>query len=257
MCLPGLTRNARDFTTLATALAAPEGRHHHVIVLESRGRGRSDRGAGETYTLPRELADLHGALDEWDPGPVDFVGTSRGGLLAMLFAAQHPGRVGRIVMNDIGPAIETSGLARIAASVGAQMDYASFEALGAALKSNLAAQFPRMNDAQWARMARQLASPTDAGGVRLDYDAELAAPLRGTGTATLAPDFWPVFYALGGHPLLVLRGANSDLLSSATVESMRRHHSAMNVHIVLDEGHAPLLWDRASIDAIDAFLAGR
>jgi Predicted hydrolases or acyltransferases (alpha/beta hydrolase superfamily) len=134
VCLPGLTRNARDFGHLADVLSDGAGRPP-VIVPESRGRGRSGRAAAGTYTLTQELQDLVAALDQWGVEEADFVGTSRGGLLAMLLAATQPHRVRRVVLNDIGPTIELEGLVRIAGSVGHHMTHPSFDALAKALKA--------------------------------------------------------------------------------------------------------------------------
>lgn len=223
-----------------------------IIVLESRGRGRSEHAPAQTYTLNQELADLAAAMDAWGVERADFVGTSRGGLLAMLLGATAASRVGRVVLNDIGPTIGAEGLARIAAGVGAQMDHASYEALGEALRRTLEPQFPFLGAAGWRRFAEQLASP-HGSGVRLDYDPALAETFRSTNGAQ--PDFWPAFDALEDSPVLVIRGAHSDILSAATVEAMRRRRPLQTL-VIAHEGHAPLLWDRRSQDTIGHFLTG-
>lgn len=251
VCLPGLTRNARDFSHLAAVLAGGG----PVIVLESRGRGRSGRAAAGTYTLSQELQDLVAALDQWEVAEADFVGTSRGGLLAMLLAATSPGRVRRVVLNDIGPTIEVEGLARIAGSVGHNMTHPSFDALAKALKAANRRQFPRLTDAQWRRFAEQLASPDEDGSVTLDYDPALGEMFENFSHDGQAIDFWPAFEPLLERDVMVVRGAHSDILSAATVEAMRRRHRRLSAIVVADEGHAPLLWDRYSTDAIREFLA--
>jgi pimeloyl-ACP methyl ester carboxylesterase len=257
ICLPGLTRNARDFAHLAAALSAEDraGPARRVVVLESRGRGRSGRADPSTYTLVQELADLVAAMDAWGIETADIVGTSRGGLLAMLLAATAPERVGRVVLNDIGAAIERTGLARIARSVGKTMDFPTFEALAEAQKAAIGDQFPRLCGAHWVKFAMQLASPAPGGGVVLDYDPRIADAFADFSAADAPPDFWPAFSALVGRPVLVVRGAHSDLLSAATVEAMRRRHRALHTHLVHGEGHAPLLWDRGSCETIKAFLS--
>ncbi len=229
------------------------GRARRVIVLESRGRGRSGWAPAETYTLLQELNDLTFAMDEWGIEKADFVGTSRGGLLIMLLATTSPVRLARAVMNDIGPTIEQSGLARIAGTVGARMDYPSMEELAGSLKRAMSEHFPRLAPAQWLRFAEQLASPS-AEGVTLDYDPALAEGFVNFSAEATPPDFWPCFAALLDRPVLVVRGANSDLLSAATVEAMRRKHRKLTTIVVPDEGHAPLLWDRFSVETIKAFL---
>lgn len=259
VCLPGLTRNARDFTALADALTHDDdaGSGLRVIVLESRGRGRSGHADPATYTLPQELDDLTRALDAWGVKRAHFVGTSRGGLLTMMLAMTQPERIESAVLNDIGPRIEPEGLARIAGAVGNTMEFASFEALAAHQKTALASQFPRLDETQWLRFARQLASEDGAGGVRLDYDARLGDTFRDAPVPTESPDFWPAFEKLALVPVLVIRGANSDILSAATVEAMRRLDPRVQSLIVQGEGHAPLLWDRRSIETVKRFLARR
>ena len=252
ICLPGLTRNGRDFDALARALVTSDAIAQRVIALTLRGRGRSEHAGAETYTVGQELADVLAAMDEWEIARASFVGTSRGGLIAMLLAASAPERIGRVVLNDIGPLIEPAGLARIAAGVGKQMEFASFAALGETLRGTLGPQFPRMGEDEWTRMARQLASEC-GGGVRLDYDPRLSEIFRQTSDGP-APDLWPAFAALSSKPLLVVRGAYSDILSAATVEAMRRRHPTMQTLVVVNEGHAPLLWDRHSVETIKAFL---
>lgn len=256
VCLPGMTRNARDFDALATVLSRPEtGPARRVIVVDFRGRGRSGRTPGDTYNLEVEMTDLLTALDGWGIGEAQFVGTSRGGLLTMFLALFEPQRIERVVLNDIGPTIERIGLARIAQTVGAAMHHASYDALASHLVRVQSTQFPRLNGGQWRRYAEQLASPNGEGGVTLDYDPAMADTVRGYSPDDPAPDFWPAFAALGGKPVLVIRGAHSDLLSAATVESMRRRHCGLQTLVIPDEGHAPLLWDRLSTETIKTFLA--
>lgn len=255
VCLPGLTRGARDFAHLAAMLSVRDGGPaRRVIVLESRGRGRSGRAPGHTYTLLQEFADLVAAMDEWGITSAQFVGTSRGGLLAMMLAASARDRVERVVLNDIGPTIDRGGLARIAASLGGAKTYPSFEDFAATLKGSLGVQFPRMTDEHWRRFAGQLASVDEDGGITLDYDPALADGFATFRPEDAAPDFWPAFDALDGKRVLVIRGAYSDLLSAATVEAMRRRHRGLDVLVVGDEGHAPMLWDRMSCETIKEFL---
>jgi pimeloyl-ACP methyl ester carboxylesterase len=257
VCLPGLTRNARDFGHLASGLVVADrlGPARRVITLDSRGRGRSGRADPATYTLAQELTDLVAAMDTWGIATADFVGTSRGGLLAMLLAATAPMRVRRVVLNDIGAAIERAGLARIARAVGAVMEYPSLEALAEAQRAALGAQFPRLCGAHWVRFAGQIASPAADGTVVLDYDPRIADAFADFSAEAAPPDFWPAFSALIDRPALVVRGAHSDILSAATVEAMRRRHRHLSTHVVHGEGHAPLLWDRGSCETIKSFLA--
>lgn len=258
VCLPGLTRNARDFTALAEALAVADANlpAMRVIAVDLRGRGRSDNADPATYTPKHELDDVLAALDQWGIERARFVGTSRGGLITMIMAMVAPERIDRAVLNDIGPQLDPDGLARIAKSVGVRMEYPSFETLAGFLEDHHSGRFPKVGSEGWLRFAHQLASEHDGGGVRLDYDERIKDAF-GDGGAAKAPDFWPAFDALCGRPVMVVRGANSDLLSSATVEAMRRRHGHMETLVVANEGHAPLFWDRRTIEGIKAFLAGR
>ncbi|XWN33300.1 MAG: alpha/beta hydrolase [Devosia sp.] len=259
-CLPGLTRNGRDFTALAHALARPDAEDpgRRVIVLESRGRGRSGRADPQTYTLTQELTDLVVAMDAFGVEKAHFVGTSRGGLLSMALTATAPERVGRVVLNDIGPQIDWLGLSRIAKAVGVRMAFDSYEDLAAQMREGLGPQFPGLAEDDWTRFAHQLASPSregsNNGAVSLDYDAALADMFKDFADSGTSPDFWPAFNLMENHPVMVIRGANSDLLSAATIEAMRRRHSRLSTFIAVGEGHAPLLWDRASTEAIRDFL---
>ncbi|MEM8664343.1 MAG: alpha/beta hydrolase [Pseudomonadota bacterium] len=256
VCLPGVTRTARDFTALAEQLSVADdvGPAMRVITIESRGRGRSDRSDASTYTVKRELTDILGAFKDWGVERAKIVGTSRGGLLAMIMAMVAPERMAAAVLNDIGPQIEAVGLSRIAATVGVKMHYPSFEAVGAELEERLTEQFPRLEGDMWVRLAKQLARPAKDGGVELDYDPALSEGFQAAADAP-SPDFWPAFDALCKVPVMVIRGAHSDLLSAATVEAMRRRHRALETFVAEGEGHAPLLWDRRSIEAVKRFVA--
>jgi len=226
-----------------------------VIVLESRGRGRSEYGPPDTYTVPQECDDLIQALDQWGIKRASFVGTSRGGLVTMGLATIAPERIACAVLNDIGPRIEPDGLKRIGEGVGTRMQFPSFKVLGERLAAGLGPQFPRLEAEGWERLARQLASETEDGEVRLDYDERLGDIFRQTAPAAEPPDLWPAYEALTVRPVLVIRGANSDILSAATVEAMRRREGRLSSLIAHGEGHAPLLWDRRSSETIKRFIA--
>lgn len=258
VCLPGLTRNARDFAALAAILSSDDkiAPGKRVIALDSRGRGRSQWADPATYTLLQELADLTAALDQWGIERAHFVGTSRGGLLTMLLAMTAPERILTAVLNDIGPRIEPVGLSRIMARVGTVMQFPTFDALAEAIKKSSKDHFPRLSADDYLRFAKQLASPDKDGAVTLDYDPRLADPFKDTHSGIEPPDFWPAFEALCARPVMVIRGGHSDLLSAATVEGMRRRHQDLATYVVTGEGHAPMLWDRATTEAIKRFITG-
>lgn len=253
LCLAGLSRNARDFGALAETLAA---RGHRVVAMDYRGRGRSGRHPDwRTYSIEQEAADIDAGLDALGLSRVVVVGTSRGGLHGMLLSWRAPGRVAGLVLNDIGPAIERGGLRRLSGSIGRRMAARDMDEAAERLRADLAGQFPALDQAGWRRFAGQLYSPA-AEGVLLDYDARLANTLGEIDEDTEMPDFWPVFDAIGAVPLLAIRGAHSDILSAGTFAAMGERHPDARLHVVPDEGHAPLLWDAPTQEAIAGFAAG-
>lgn len=254
VCLPGLTRNARDFHAVAIHLSRDSEPCRRVFAVDFRGRGESDRGPGETYNPQREMRDLVQGLEAAGIGEAVFLGTSRGGIVAMLLALEAPERIRAAILNDIGPTIERAGLARIARYVGVPADVSSWAEAAALLREAQGAMYPELETADWERYARQLLRET-GDGLEFDYDPALADAFRTFDPEGPLPDLWPAFKALSERPVLVIRGALSDILSAASVESMRRACPDLTVCLVHDQGHAPLLWDRFTHDAIQHFLA--
>jgi pimeloyl-ACP methyl ester carboxylesterase len=254
-CLPGLSRTVADFEVLATALADDASMPRRVLALDSRGRGRSeyDRKPAN-YNLKVELADLLDVLTALGIGKAVFVGTSRGGLLTMLLAAARPCAIAGCVLNDIGPVIEPEGLARIRSYVGNLPRPASFADAANVLRQLFRMQFPKLNYQDWLSYARRTFKQ-DGSRILPDYDTKLAATLQSVDFARPIPSMWPEFDALAGMPLMLIRGSNSDLLSTATVAAMRARRQSMEVIEVADQGHAPLLMERATIGHITQFAA--
>lgn len=254
VCLPGLARTGADFETLAARLASDPERPRRVIALDSRGRGRSDYDRDPAnYSLAVELADLIAALTALDIARAVFVGTSRGGLLTMLLAVARPTAIAGCVLNDIGPVIDLEGLIRIKSYVGKLAPPASMRDAADILRGLFGRQFPKLSDDDWAAFARRTFK--EAGGrIVPDYDVKLATTLEATDLAQPLPTLWKEFDALARVPVMVIRGGNSDLLSAATVEAMRAHHTGLNVVEVPDEGHAPLLTGDDIIGRIASFV---
>jgi pimeloyl-ACP methyl ester carboxylesterase len=259
VCLPGLARTGADFEPLALALAAnPNGGRstgHRVIALDSRGRGKSeyDRNPAN-YDLKTELLDLLSVLTALEIGRAVFVGTSRGGILTMLLATTRPTAIAGCVLNDIGPVIEPKGLARIRSYVGKLPPPASMREAADILRRLFEHQFPRLSDAEWHAFAQRTFKEA---GNRLvpDYDPRLSLILQQVDLEQPLAPMWKEFDALARIPLLVIRGANSDLLSAATVEAMRARRAQMDVFEVPDQGHPPLLTDAPTISRIAEFVA--
>jgi pimeloyl-ACP methyl ester carboxylesterase len=252
VCLPGFSRTADDFTTLANALAA-EGRR--VLALDSRGRGRSQFDADPAnYSLAVELADLIAVLTALEAMPAVLIGSSRGGLLIMLLAAQRPTTIGGAVLNDIGPVIETRGLMRIKGYVGKLPAPRSFQEGADVLRRVSEDQFPRLTREDWLAAARRTWRE-DGSGLALTYDARLAEAFAAFTPDAAPPPIWDQFDALAHVPLMVVRGANSDILSAETVSAMAARRGAMESIEVRDQGHTPLLAEPAVIARIAAFVA--
>jgi pimeloyl-ACP methyl ester carboxylesterase len=255
VCLPGLTRTVADFETLAPALADDGKTHRRVLAIDSRGRGQSeyDRDPAN-YNLAIELTDVTTVLSALAVGPAVFVGSSRGGILTMLLGAASPDAICGVVLHDIGPVIEPQGLARIKSYVGKLPQPHSF-ADGADVLRNLSAtQFPKLSAAQWLAAAHRAWQMQD-GALKPTYDVRLACTLDGIGPDRPPPLLWNEFESLSRVPMLVIRGATSDVLSAATVEAMAARHSGMEYIEVPDQGHVPLLEGPELLHRIGEFVA--
>ena len=254
VCLPGLTRNGADFHELGLAFGRDAAEPRLVFTVDSRGRGRSghDPDPGN-YSFPVELADVLAVLTALDIGRAIVLGTSRGGILAMLLGAARPGALAGVILNDIGPVIDTKGLVRIKGYVGKMPTPRSFSDGAEMLRRLGDAQFTAMTPEQWLAQARRTWTQTDKGLV-LDYDPKIATTLEGVDAERPAPPLWGAFDSLARVPLMVVRGANSDILSPATVDAMRARRLDIDVVEVPDQGHAPLLVEADVIARIAAFV---
>jgi pimeloyl-ACP methyl ester carboxylesterase len=254
VCLPGLTRTAADFDDLASALASNSDAPRRVIALDYRGRGLSayDRDA-RNYSLSTELADLRAVLTALDVAPAVFVGTSRGGILTMLLASAQPTAIVGAVLNDIGPVIEPTGLARIKSYVGKLPRPKSFEE-GAEIFRRLFGQHFKLTDEEWLAYSRR-SFKIEQQRLMPTYDVKLSKTMAGIDFDRPLPPMWPQFDSLGRVPVMVLRGENSDLLSKDTVAAMRARRAAMETITVPDQGHAPILSGADLIGRLGAFVA--
>lgn len=258
LCLPGLTRNHADFDAVAARLSPTR----RVIRLDARGRGVSDFADPDTYDLPTETADAIALLDHLKIERAAFLGTSRGGMVTMLAAATAPGRIAAAILNDIGPEIDQAGLDRIKAYVGKPPLARSLEELAQAMQADGRAGAPTLTAEDWLRIAGAVAEETP-DGVAFKYDLRLGEALAAQNAALEkriakgepAPDLWPLFQALAQRPVLVLRGANSDILSAETAERMAAVSPDVTLVTVPDRAHVPLLDEPECVEAIDALLA--
>jgi pimeloyl-ACP methyl ester carboxylesterase len=249
LCLHGLTRNARDFAAFAERYSP----RFRVIVLDFRGRGASDYDpVPARYNPLTYAADVIGLLDQLDIREAVFVGTSLGGLVTMTIAATAPERIAASILNDVGPELDRAGLDRILAYLAQTADFGSWDEAAAALEQRHSGAFPKYRHDDWLAMARR--NCREAGGrILFDYDPAIAEPFRTTGPLPRV-DLWPLFRALAGKPLLIVRGALSELLSAATAARMREAAPRAHFVEVADVGHAPMLDEPEAVAAIDHFL---
>ncbi len=254
LCLAGLTRNGRDFDALAAHLAG----RYRVLRLDSRGRGGSEHAKEPRaeYTVPVEAGDAITLLDHLGLERVALIGASRGGILAMAIAGGAPERVSAVVLNDVGAQVEARGLLRIFATLGRQPTARSFEEAAAQLREINAPAFAGVSEAEWLRHARELYDEGEGGRPVLSYDPHLrssvAAAIEAGGDGAVS--LWPLFEALKEKPVLVIRGANSDILSAETLARMREEHPGLAALELANRGHAPFLTEPEALAAIDAFL---
>ena len=250
LCLAGLTRNSRDFHSLAMTLS--QGAHARAVyTLDYRGRGCSEYDPNwKNYVIATEMLDVQDLMILAGLHGAAIVATSRGGLIAMLLAAAQPTAVGAVVLNDIGPVIERAGLIRIAGYVGRTPLPASWQQATEVVATMNRRAFPAVLDTEWEEVARQWFNEED-GRPTAGYDPKLG---KSFAVKDGPPDLWPQFTALSHAPLLVVRGETSDLLSPATVHQMCARHPNCTAVTVPGQGHAPLLKDAPSMAIIAHFL---
>lgn len=248
ICIPGLTRNARDFEHVAERLAGD----WRVICVELRGRGESAYAKTPLSYVPLIYAqDIAALLAELKIKRFISFGTSLGGIVTMLIASMKKGCVAGALLNDIGPVIEPGGVDRIRGYVGKSVSWPTWVHAARDLAALQEHAYPDYTLVEWVAMAKRLNRLTSAGRIVPDYDAKIAEPMRGEAAPV---DLWPAFDALGDVPVTILRGGLSDLLSAETAKAMVKRLPNAKLVTLPRVGHAPALDEPASQRAIDALL---
>ena len=252
LCLAGLSRNCRDFHHLAAQLSAPSETAREVYALDSRGRGLSEHDRDwRNYSVLVEVNDALDFMTARNLHGAAVIGTSRGGLIAMMMAVLRPSAIAAAVLNDIGPVIERDGITRITAYIGRMPVPADWDEATRVVYEMNKRYFPAVPAEDWAEQARAWFND-DGGRPAPGYDPNLAKACA-LGEEPI-PELWPQFEALGPIPVLAIRGEHSDVLSAKTLEEMRARHPRLETFTVRGQGHAPLLKDGPTQSAIQAFL---
>ena len=250
LLMHGLTRNSRDFDVLADRLSV----HFRVLVPEQRGRGRSEWDSQpDRYDIPTYVNDMFELLEAVGEDHVAAVGTSMGGLMAMVMNAMRPGVFTHVVLNDIGPELSKEGLDRISGYVGQGGIISTWEEAVAYNRAINAVAFPSLSDQQWGEFTRQLFGERN-GAPFLDYDPAISQAVRSDEGSALPPDLWSVYARLESQPLMLIRGAISDLLDTEIKDRMIQSVPDLLFLEVADVGHAPMLIDDAVTEALEKFL---
>jgi pimeloyl-ACP methyl ester carboxylesterase len=251
ICLPGLTRNARDFESLAEHLCE----NWRVLCPDLRGRGDSDYSRdASTYNPVQYVQDIAGLLDQAEVSRFFVIGTSLGGLMAMIMAPMMADRIAGAVLNDIGPVIDEAGLARIRGYVGQARSFATWMHAARGLEESQKVAYPDFEIADWLAYAKRLMVLGSNGRIVFDYDMKIAEPFN-TPEGAGQVDLWPMIARLAGKPVLLVRGALSDILSADTLARMQTELPGCDTVIVDRIGHAPTLDEPEVRQAIDALLA--
>jgi pimeloyl-ACP methyl ester carboxylesterase len=249
ICLPGLTRNSRDFDELAIHLS----NRRRVLTIDFRGRGLSDHDPNwRNYHPGTYVADVWTLLDALDIPRIIVVGTSLGGLCAMAMAAQHAQRLAGVVMNDIGPEIDPAGLERIQEYTGRLPPVSSWEEATTQVKEVYGQWLPGLSDDEFEALARRGFRDNDDGVPVLDIDTNIGRAVREVGPQKGDP--WALFDALEGIPTTLLWGEMSDILTADIVDKMKLAKPDLDVVLVPNRGHVPLLDEPECLSAINSFL---
>lgn len=251
LCLPGLTRNSRDFESVVAEFAG----ERPILTLDFRGRGMSDHAADpQTYRPDVELADTLAVLADFNLQRVALLGTSRGGIVGLVMAAAHPQMLAGLFLNDVGPRVEPEGLLRIMGYVGRDVSFANWQSAAIAFSSTQSG-FRNASEEQWLQAAKRVYNEQD-GRIVPHHDPYLRITLPSVEDvkAGKLPELWALLTALEDKPVTVMRGQNSDLLSEETFQRMKDALPQTEATTVPNRGHVPFLDEAESVDALRRWL---
>lgn len=255
VCLPGITRNASDFHDLAAFLASKKGGSRRIISLDFRGRGASEHDADwKNYTLSVETEDTLDVLTMLGLGNVNIIGSSRGALVAMMLASTRPGMLKSIILNDMGPVVDATGLVRIWRTYDSKNLPSTLQEAADLRERVGKTSSTAFTKEDWLKEAERLYE-IKQGKLALRFDRNLITSLRSINLDERLPDMWPEFAALTKIPTLVIRAENSDILSKDTVETMKLLHGNMEAEVAPGQSHAPILSVGGLEKKISSFLA--
>ena len=246
ICVHGFSRNAHDFDLLAAAMAA----HCRVVCPDMPGRGRSEWLSPQEYGFPLYLADCAALIARLDVDEVDWVGTSMGGLIGMMLAAQRASPIRRLVLNDVGAYVAKKGLNRLGSYVGTDPTFPSLETMESEMRKNFAS-FGALSDAQWRKMSRDSARERPQGGYAYAYDPRIADPFKAGPVGYV--DLWGVWDKVR-CPTLLLRGRLSDMIARNVARAMTKRGPKAKLVEFAGAGHAPALIDEEQIGPVRNFL---
>ena len=250
ICMPGLTRNARDFEPVAELL----GGKRRIIAIDFRGRGDSAYAKDPMSYMPLTyMQDVDALLRVLELKSFITLGTSLGGIVSMLLATMWKDKMKGAILNDVGPEIGAKGAERIRSYVGQTRKFDTWMHAARSLAEAHGEVYPDFKLADWLRLAKRTCKLSNNGRIVFDYDMKIAEPFKQPG-GEAGVDLWPVFESMSGMPLLVLRGATSDILEKATATKMVKKHGGATLVTIPRVGHAPSLDEPASLDAIRNFL---
>ena len=252
ICMPGLTRNVRDFEPVAELLCGKR----RMIAIDFRGRGDSGYAKDPMSYMPLTyMQDVDALLRALELKSFITLGTSLGGIVSMLLAAVWKDKMKGAILNDVGPEIGSKGAERIRSYVGQTRKFDTWMHAARSLAEAHGEVYPDFKLADWLRLAKRTCKLSNNGRIVFDYDMKIAEPFKLPG-GEAGVDLWPVFESMTGMPLLVLRGANSDILEKPVATRMVKKHGGARLVTIPRVGHAPSLDEAEAQEAIKGFLVG-